>query len=129
MLIRDADDVARQRVLHQPRERARQQAGRRPGRQRYIYDHDQHQVYSNRAAGHEPRKGRLKGQGGGHRQDDPDGFHCDGPSAASRAEVGVRTTSTFSSAEKSTAGFTVIRLYALPLFSTVSTRPMANPFG
>ena len=101
-----------------PATRPRQQARHRARRQRDVDDDDQHQVDRDRAAHHEPRQRRLQRQRHGDRQERPRPPSLVRPPSASRAGVGVSTTSTSSSAEKSTAGLTVIRLYAGPVFST-----------
>ena len=116
------------RILDEARDRAGQQARHRSRRQRDIDDDHEHQIQRHRAAD-VSRERRLKRERRGDGQDDPGGPHSTLPSAASRAGVGVRTTSTSSRLVKSTAGLTVIVLYALPLFSTDSTCPMTYPFG
>ena len=107
------DDARAHRILNQPGERPGQQPRHGPARQRDIDDHHQHEIQSHPAAnvsGERP----LKRERRGHGQDDPGSPHSTLPSAASRAGVGVRTTSTSSRLVKSTAGLTVIVVYALP---------------
>ncbi len=105
------------------------QSGRRSRRQRDVDDDDQHEVHGHHASGHEAGQCGLQSEGGRDCQDDPGRFHSETPSAASRGGRGVITISTSSIAEKSIAGFTVMRLYAVPLFSTASMRPITKPFG
>ncbi len=108
----DADDAARQRILDQPGQRSRQQPGRRARRQRHVDHHDQHQVDGDRAP-HEKRAQRWSAAPAPPRR--PEARR---PPSLGRAldplrapASGVSTTSTSSSAEKSTAGWIVMRLY------------------
>ena len=78
-------------------------------------------------AGDEPAERGLQDDRRHDRQDHPGSLHSALPSVGRVA--GVSTTSTSSSARKSTAGLTTMRLYDGPFFSTASTLPITKPFG
>src|SRR6202011_4726898 len=95
-----------------------------------VDDDDQDQIDCHRPPDHEPGQRRLKRESQRDRQDHPGSLHsAPPPLVPCAAGAGVTMTSTSSRLDASAAGFTIMRLYAPPLFSTASTRPMTKPFG
>ena len=129
----DPDDAARQRVLHQAGDRAGQQPGHRPRRQRDVHDDDEHEVDRRRARESAAREGRLEHDGRRRSaRSTARRLHC-GLSAAAAASPRrrrrrARPARPRGSRSRPPAG-PRSRRYAPPLFSTASTWPMTNPFG
>ena len=98
-----------------------------PEVERHVHDDDQHEIDGHGGAGDEPAECGLQDDRRHNRQDHPGSLHSVLPSVCRVA--GVSTTSTSSSARKSTAGLTTMRLYAGPFFSTASTLPITKPLG
>src|SRR5438132_8067057 len=124
----NTNDASRESILRQPRKCAGQETCHRSRHQGDIDDDHEHQIHGHRTADITSQRG-LESKRRDDCQDNPGGLHSTLPAAASRAGVGVTTTSTSSRLVKSTAGLIVIFLSPPPLRSIDSTRPMMYPFG
>src|SRR4029453_6680837 len=123
----NSDDAARKSILRQAGRGSCQQAGDRTEAERRVHNDHETQVDGDRPSNDESGQGGLKRQRQRYRQNHQASLHSWLRSAAS-VPVCV-TTSTASNDRKSSAGFTTMRLYALPLFSISSRVQITTPSG